>query len=252
MLDVAIDSAKKAGDILSHYFEMTALEREVKDDKSFVTKADTECEALIVAAVKEAFPDHGILGEEGTDHNPNAEYQWIIDPLDGTNNFVNGIPLFATSIGILHQGEPIVGVIYNPVSHSLFYAEKGKGMFYNEKPTVVSDQSADMGMVGFGPGKEGKKRLDIAYASVTPYFKSKRYLGATALELAYLARGGTEGFICLGLKKWDYAAGSLLVQEAKGTITDFDGNPWKMEQNYFIASNGVCHDELLKAVATFK
>lgn len=251
MLNVVVEAAQKAGEVLAHYFEMTALEREVKDDKSFCTRADRESEEIIVSILKKTFPGHGIVGEEGTNHNPNTRLQWIIDPLDGTNNFVNGIPLFAVSIALLENNTPILSVVYNPITRSLYSAEKGNGMIYNGKSARVSDQTADAGIVGFGPGgKEGKQKLDRIFTNATLYFKSKRYLGATALELAYLARGGTEAFICLGLKKWDYAGGALLIQEAGGTITDFQGKPWTLDQNFFIASNGVAHNDLIKVMQT--
>lgn len=250
MLDVAVGAARKAGEILTRYFEMTGLEREIKDDKSFVTKADKESEALIVSAIKKAFPEHGILGEEGTDRNPDAEYRWVIDPLDGTNNFVNGIPLFAISMGLIKDNVSIAAVVYNPVTDSLFTAEKGGGTRYNGKPARVSAQGADAGTVTFGPGKEGKRALDSVFSTITPHFKLKRYLGATALEMAYVARGGTEAFICFGLKKWDYAAGALLVQEAGGMLTDFHGKAWTLDTRYFIASNGVAHESALRAVAS--
>lgn len=252
MLDTAVEAARKAGEVLSRYFEMTALERTVKDDKSFVTKADRESEEIIVSMIKEAYPEHCIIGEEGTDRNRGAEYQWFIDPLDGTNNFVNGIPIFAISIALVKSGEPVASVIYNPVTHSMYAAEKGSGMTYNGKPTRVSDQGADLGLVGFGPGgKEGKRLLDQAFVASSKHFKSKRYLGSTALELGYLARGGTEGFFCFGLKKWDYAAGTLLIREAGGVITDMRGGPWNLDTQYFIASNGVVHEKLVDIAKTF-
>ena len=249
MLDAAIDAAKKGGEILSKYFEMTGLERGMKDDKSFVTKADTEVEEVIVATLTKAYPDHGFLGEEGSDTRPDAEYRWIIDPLDGTKNFVNGIPLFAVSLGLAKGNDMIAAVVYNPLTRSLYVAEKGKGTTYNGKHVTVSDQEAKMGVVTFGPGQKDKERLSTFFSRGESQFKSKRYLGATALELGYLARGGTEGFVSIGLKKWDYAAGTLLVTEAGGTITAYDGSPWTLEQNYFIASNGVAH-EAMKALVT--
>lgn len=252
MLDVAVSAAKKAGEVLDHYFEMTALEREVKDDKSFVTKADKESEKKIVSAVTEAFPEHGILGEEGADVNPGAEFQWVIDPLDGTSNFVNGIPIFAVSIGILKNGKPYAGVVYNPITESLYVGEQCKGVTYNGKPVTVSNQAADKGLVtvGYGSKMKDKEQGRSLPGNSFKFFRSTRLLGCAALELAYVARGGTEGFMCLGLKKWDYAAGSLLIQEAGGTITTLSGGDWNMDENYFVASNGVVHDQLVGLAAS--
>lgn len=248
MLQTAIEAAKAAGAVLLNYFEMTDLEREEKDDKSFVTKADKETEAVIVDIIRRAHPDHGIVGEEGADVNSGAEFQWVIDPIDATRNFANGIPIFAISIAVVHAGEPIVGVLYNPVTESLYAAEKGKGMTVNGKSARVSTQAADAGMVTLGPGQKEKDRLFAIIANAEKHFRSVRYLGCTAIELAYVARGGTEAFICLGLKKWDYAAGRLLVTEAGGTVTDFAGNPCDIEQNYFVATNGVAHGAALALV----
>ena len=242
----------KGGEVLSHYFEMTSLERDIKDDKSFATKADTESERAIVSVIEKAFPDHGFLGEEGTDIRPDAEYRWVIDPLDGTNNFVNGIPLFAISIAATVNGVPVISVVYNPITRSLYAAEKGKGATYNGKPVRVSDQKPEMGIITFGPGSKVKDLLnELMSGTERASFKSKRYLGATALELGYVARGGTEAYVCLGLKKWDYAAGVLLIQEAGGTVTDFSGGEWNLDIPFFIASNGVAHQAALALVKPF-
>lgn len=242
MREAAIEAAKKGGEVLVKYFEMTDLEREVKDDSSFVTKADKEAEAAIVEAIRAAFPDHGIIGEEGADVNPDARFRWIIDPLDGTSNFVNGIPLFAVSIAVADGDDPVVAVVFNPVTHSLYVAEKGKGATYNGRPARVSDQAAADGTVSFGPAKKEKQRAREMVVATGESFKSARILGCCALELAYIARGGTEAFICLGLKKWDYAAGVLLVREAGGKVTDLAGNECTLAETYFVASNAVSHD----------
>lgn len=246
LLSTATCAARKAGDILLRYFE-TSVRREVKTDKSFVTTADTEAEAAIIAEIKKSFPDHGILGEESGEETSTSAFQWVIDPLDGTANFVNGIPLFAVSIAVLKDGAPVVGVVYQPVGNSFYAAERGKGTFWNEKQVRVSDGNAEHAMITFGPGKKEKEKLNRLLAATERFVKSKRYLGSCALELAYLARGGTEGFICLGLNRWDFAAGVLLVTEAGGTLTDFSGAPWSFgSSDFFIASNGKVHGDLLK------
>lgn len=249
MLDVAKSAAEEAGKVLSEVFEIVGMERELKEDKSFVTVADKKSEEIIVSRLTAAFPDHGILGEEGHNINPGAEFQWVIDPLDGTANFVNGIPIFAISIGLVRNGEPYIGVIYNPVTRSLYAGEKGKGVTYNGKETKVSKQEADKGVVTIGYGGKDKARARNLPGKASAFFKSTRILGSCSLELGYLARGGTEGFICMSLSKWDFAAGALLVQEAGGKITTLDDKPWTLETNSFIASNGVAHPSLVKLVA---
>lgn len=244
MMHIAIEAAQKGGEVLSKYFEMVGLERELKDDTSFVTKADAEAEEVIVRTIRDAYPNHGFLGEEGSNANADAEYVWVIDPLDGTKNFVNGIPIFAISIALLKGDVVVAAVVYNPITHSVYTAEKGHGTTYNGTPVTVSKQEAHLGVVTFGPGQKDKETLNTLFTGSEKFFKSKRYLGCTALELGYVARGGTEGFVCIGLKTWDYAAGALLITEAGGTITTWKGEPWRLEENYFIASNGVAHDAM--------
>jgi len=247
MLDTAIEAAKEAGEILKSYFE-TSLEKRLKDDKSIVTEADEKAEASIIEIIKTKYPDHGFWGEESGKQNAQAEYVWVIDPLDGTNNFVNGIPLFATSIGLVRNNVPVAAAVYNPVTDSMFSAEQGKGAWWNGKTMHVSEQGADTAMITIGTSSkaEDKELVHKCFVASKDYVKSVRYLGSAVLELAYLARGGTEGVLNIGTKKWDYAAGSLLVLEAGGAITDFQGKPWDFSQNYFIASNGVIHPHLVR------
>jgi len=138
MYDIAIQAARGGGAILMQYFQKTGLEREIKDDKSFVTAADTESEEEIVSVIRAAYPDHDIVGEESGELGNASAYQWVIDPLDGTTNFVNGIPLFAVSIAVLKDGVPVVGVVYNPATDAMYSAEKGSGLRWNDKPAQVS------------------------------------------------------------------------------------------------------------------
>jgi myo-inositol-1(or 4)-monophosphatase len=246
ILSVAITAAKEGGAIVQRYFE-TSVKREVKADKSFVTAADKDAEAAILSVIKRHFPDHGILSEECEEKKSRSSFQWVIDPLDGTANFVNGIPIFAVSIAVLENGSPTAGVIFQPLGDSLYAAAKGKGTTWKGKQVRVSDGDSEHAMITFGPGKKEKPLLNALFSNAERFVKSKRYLGGAALDLAYVARGGTEAFICVGLNKWDYAAGVLLVEEAGGTITDFEGKPWRFgDGDYFIASNGKIHDTLLQ------
>ena len=249
MLETAIQAAKEAGEILKRYFE-TSLERRLKDDSSIVTEADERAEERIIEVIKAQYPDHGFLGEETGEQNADAEYIWIIDPLDGTRNFVNGIPIFAVSIGLVRSGKPVAGVIYNPVTDTLFAGEEGRGAYWNGKQIHVSDREAKAATftIGTSAKAEDKNLVAQCFLRAESHVRGVRYLGSAVMDLGYMARGGTEGCIHIGTKKWDYAAGALLVLEAGGTITDFDGNPWDMEKNYFIASNGKIHSQLLDLV----
>ena len=254
MIETAIEAAKKGGEIALKYFE-TELEHEIKDDKSFVTKADKEAEAAILEVLKAKFPDHAFLAEETGESENKAEFLWVIDPIDGTANFVNGLPLWAISIGLVKnglsgQGEPVAAVVYNPVMNLLVHAEKGKGLWCNDVRLNVSKQEKDKAMITAGVGRiPGVKDKLTAFLKECPnHIKTYRYIGSAALELALVARGGTEGFVAFGNSKWDYAAGVLLIEEGGGKITDFRGNPCGLGENFFIASNGIVHNDIIEII----
>lgn len=251
-LEVAIQAALEAGKILEKYFE-TEILKSIKEDKSIVTLADKESEEIIKKIIFETFPTHSILGEEtgmNGEKGQASEYVWHVDPVDGTRNFANGIPLFAVSIALVYKEEIIIGVIYNPSTRSLFYAEKNKGAFLNDKKISVSKDDKDHAIVTASPGKlETDKSLILElYYRLPEVVRSVRNLGCTAVELAYVARGGVEANIALGLNTYDFAAGILLVQEAGAKITTLEGGEWAFPQNRFIASNGIFHDLLVEEV----
>ncbi len=250
MKEIALQAATLGGEVVKSFFENSALRRELKDDKSFVTEADKKTEEVIVATLRNAFPEHGFLGEEGGGENEHAEHVWVIDPIDGTGNFINGIPLFGISIALLERGQPVLGVIFNPITNSLYVAEKGKGVLYNGKPVTVSKQPASEGAITFGYGRKGKERAFALAAKAPNFFKTVRILGSAVLDLAYVARGGTEAAVGGELNTWDYAAGALLVTEAGGVITKHDGSPWSFGEGSFVVSNGVAHQGALTLVET--
>lgn len=249
-LKIAIKAARKAGKTLAKHFELDVL-KEFKEDKSIVTIADRESEEIIKKIIEKNFSNHCILGEESGSNNKVCNYVWHVDPLDGTRNFSNGIPMFAVSIALAHDNQVTVGVIYNPITKSLFYAEKEKGAFLNKKRIFISKDDQDHGIITICPGKkdEDKKfRKELQYYLPGKFIRSIRDLGSTAVELAYVARGGFEANIQLGLDPHDFAAGVLLIQEAGGKITKLDGSEWKFPETRFIASNGVFHDKLVEQV----
>ena len=244
-LEVAIEAARKGGATTLRHFE-TSVPREVKADKSFVTAADKEAEAAIIATIKQSFPAHGFLAEESGASDNSSEFMWVIDPLDGTANFVNGLPLFSTSVALIRGGEPVIGVVYHALGDAVYAAERGKGATWKGEPMHVSDGGPEHAMVTFEPGKKEKERLNALFSNTERFGKPKRYIGSCALALATLARGGIEGVFVIGLDKWDYAAGVLLVEEAGGKITDSHGKLWAFGSgDHFIASNGAVHDALL-------
>ncbi len=249
-LEVAIKAALEAGKILEKYFETDIL-KELKEDNSIVTLADRDSEDIIKKIILSAFPSHSILGEE-TGHTKNGhEYIWHVDPVDGTRNFANGIPLFAVSIALEYKNELFLGVVYNPATNSLFYAEKGKGAYLNNKRIFVSRDDREKGIITFASGIKNEDRklvLELFHKLAYGVLNSTRKLGCTALDLAYIARGGLEATVQLGFATYDFAAGVLLLQEAGGKITKLDGSQWNFPENYFIASNGVFHGLLVEEV----
>lgn len=248
-LQVAIHAAVEAGKILEKYFE-TEILKSLKEDKSIVTLADKESEEVIKKIIFNEFPDHSILGEETGMTGEKSDYVWHVDPVDGTRNFANGIPLFAISLALVYQNEVIEAVVYNPSTKSLFYASKGKGAYFNEKKIVVSKDDSEHAIVTVSPGKLETKQLFLElYHTLPRIIRSTRNLGCTAIELAYIARGGLEANVQLGFSyTYDFAAGTLLVQEAGGKITKLDGSPWKFPEHHFISSNGVFHDKIVEEV----
>ena len=245
-LDVAIKAAKIAGEALEYLFE-SALEHEIKRDKSIVTKADIAAEEVILNQIKENFPDHKIISEEKGVIDSESPFVWLIDPLDGTLNFSRGLPNFAVSIAMTENDITKISVTYNPITNSLFQAELGKGAYWNgEKIRVseVNDLNTAMITLGRARDEENKKKTLRMINNI--YFKShQRIIGSSALELAWVASGRLEGFISIGLKRWDVAGGLLLVTEAGGKVTDFKGKELDPEDNYFLATNGRIHNELL-------
>ncbi len=250
-LEVAIKAARAAGEILEKHFE-TEILKNIKEDESVVTIADGEAEEVIKKIILETFPDHSILGEETGLTENGGGYKWHIDPIDGTRNFANGIPLFAVSIALVKENEIIVGVIYNPVIKSLFYAERGKGTYMNNKRIFVSKGSISNCIIAGGKGRKPEDRK--LFRKLMHDLPQKisgltiRDFGSCVIDLSFVARGGIEASISLGLHTYDFAAGVLLIQEAGGVITGLDGGSWKFPDNYFIASNGVFHDLLVAEV----
>jgi myo-inositol-1(or 4)-monophosphatase len=220
---------------------------------NLVTEADHAAEAAIISAIRAECPDHAILSEEQGATETSSEYKWIIDPVDGTVNFANGIPLCCVSIALELRGEIILGAVYNPFMREFFMAEKGQGATLNDRPISVGNkrQVAKSCLVtGFpytyldhpnGPlqvfGKLVRRGIPV------------RRLGSAAIDLCWVAAGRFDGFYEHSLQAWDSAAGFLMVQEAGGNVTDFEGRPYSVYQPHLLATNGHIHEELLRIVA---
>jgi len=252
-LSTAIEAARRAaGIILGNLGRISRDDIGLKQASDFVTRVDRESEAVIIETIRKRFPDHIFLAEESLKESGTDAHRWIIDPLDGTTNFIHGYPVFSVSIALEFRGEIIAGVILDPSRNELFTAEKGQGAFLNGVSIRVSgvrDMKESLITTGF-PFRR-KDSLDSYLALFKGVFlrvSDLRRAGSAALDLAWLACGRCEGFFEIGLSPWDIAAGSLLIREAGGTVTDFRGGPEYLTTGNIVAGTPSIHGELLKEV----
>jgi myo-inositol-1(or 4)-monophosphatase len=250
--------ATEAGALLRDFYAK-GVETEYKSDVDLVTVADRTSEKLILDRLSAHFPDHGIYGEEGTRHHIDREYRWYVDPLDGTTNFAHGFPAFCVSMGLEHRpagtgehedGVLVAGVIYDPLRDELFVAEQGTGAYLNGKRLHVSKNATlakSLLATGF-PSRSRHENPNVhLYHEITMRSHGVRRAGSAALDLAYTAAGRVDAYWEFNLNPWDTSAGVLLVLEAGGTVTGFDGAPFKLESREVLATNGLLRDELLHA-----
>jgi myo-inositol-1(or 4)-monophosphatase len=249
-LDIATEAALAAGEVLQSYWgklEDAIIEKGRPGD--LVTAADKASEVVVLEILRRHFPEHSILAEEsGKLGNQDNKYLWAIDPLDGTTNYAHQYPAFAVSIGLLINGVPQVGVIYNPFHHELFRAAAGLGATRNRRPIKVSDTS-ELGksLLVTGFAYDRRETSDNNYAEfshLTHLTQGVRRSGSAAMDLAYVACGRFDGYWERGLSPWDMAAGIILVQEAGGKVTAYDNSPLKIESGRILATNGYLHDSL--------
>ena len=243
-LNLAINAAKKAGQIiLAGYSSKNIID--VKANKSQVTEIDKNSEHAIIQ-VLESGSKYKILAEETRSTMVSENAFWAVDPLDGTTNFIRRIPLCGVSIALVSNSQPVVGVMFNPITNELFTAEKGKGAFLNGEKISCSDESSII-FANSGYNLEHKEKFAQIVGSSIDY--SIRKFGTTAYELATIAKGGGDGFVAWGDELWDHAAGILLVREAGGIVTDWQGNEWSSDTNYVLASNKAIREDL-QAIVT--
>jgi myo-inositol-1(or 4)-monophosphatase len=254
LLNVMTAAARKAGRSLKRDFgEVEHLQVSLKGPANFVTAADRRTEEILLAELTKARPGYGFLGEEGGRHaGDDKSHCWIVDPLDGTTNFLHGIPQFAISIGLERDGVIVAGVIYNPANEELFTAERGKGAFLNDQRLRVAgrrrmaDAVVACGLPHIGRGDLALFRKEIA--AVQERVAGLRRFGAAALDLAWVAAGRFDVFWERDLSPWDMAAGILMVREAGGFATDLDGGDAVFTKKQIIAGNEFLHQELLQAL----
>ncbi len=250
---LALLAVKQAGNELKNiYFKSERINTELKSKHQVVTVADKVAEKIIINKIRKNFPEHSILSEEIGSINPGKDYLWIIDPLDGTTNFVIKNPLFSTTLALVYKKQVVLGVIYAPVLAELYVAVKDQGAFYNQQPIKVSKvKKIDKGFHTYCYGSSQSKYSDQAISYYQTMFKQGneiRQLGAATLEFARVARGITESIVIPGANAWDVAAGALLVKEAGGKVTDFANNNWNLTSTDIIATNKLVHASLLRII----
>ena len=253
MLEVAIEAAREAGALLKlHSGKARSIERKEGQETNLVTEIDRRSEEMIIGRIRRKYPNHDFLAEESGGKERRSEYCWIIDPLDGTTNFTHGLPVFCVSIGLEHKGEIIAGVVYDPNLDELFTAEKGKGAALNRKRIRVSPTSRlidSLLVTGFPYTlRDDPNEIILHFNNFLLVAQALRRLGSAALDLAYVAAGRFDGFWESSLHPWDMAAGVLLVQEAGGKFTDFDGNPSSVYRKAVLTSNGAIHEQMIEVL----
>jgi myo-inositol-1(or 4)-monophosphatase len=246
---VAVEAARAAGQLLRRELRGSRSISYKGAPTNLVTEMDARAEALIVGALREAFPDDAVLAEEAGARGGRSGRRWIIDPLDGTTNYAHGVPLFAVSIALEEAGRVVLGVVYDPVHEELYVAERGRGAWLGDRPIAVSTTDTlgeSLLATGFPYDIRVTPDNNLAeYAAFSLRARGVRRLGSAVLYLAWVAAGRFDGYWELRLGAWDVAAGSLLVEEAGGRVTDLAGGPLDLAAPAVVASNGRIHDAML-------
>ena len=253
MLNFAMQIAREAGGVLVQRLGVAKITNKGAID--LVTEADVAAENLIIERIRSYHPQHGILAEESGEAvlvgGKRSDWKWIIDPLDGTTNYAHGYPCFCVSIALEHKGMLEIGVVYDPVRDEMFAAERGKGATLNSRTIRVSDVdelSRAMVCTGFPYNVRERPNFTRDFANFTMAAQAVRRDGSAALDLAYVACGRFDGFWEDGLSPWDIAAGMLLIEEARGKVTNFDNQPLSVYTLKVLASNGLVHDDMLRVL----
>jgi myo-inositol-1(or 4)-monophosphatase len=254
MLNIAIEAAKEAGKFLKYSIgRVRNIEIKKGEERNLVSEIDKASEEKIIGIIKRHYPHHAILAEESGGSNTNSEYKWIIDPLDGTTNFIHGLPIYCVTIAIERKGELVAGVTYDPNLDELFTSEKGSGAYVNGKRISVSiagELIHSLLVTGFP--YDIAKNPDHAIEHFVNFLMGAgaiRRLGSAALDLAYVAAGRFDGFWEVNLNPWDMAAGMLFVAEAGGKVTDFSGVQTSIYKKQVLATNGRIHPAMMQVLA---
>lgn len=247
-IEIAVDTGKFIKSRLGKVKELSFKQR-----RNIVTDVDKKAERLIIDRLKYEFPDYSILAEEGSLKKSESNYKWIIDPIDGTTNFAHSFPLFCVSIALEYMGEPIIGVVYNPARNELFYAEKNKGAYLNNKSIHVSKTdrlSRSLVATGFAYVLRKTKCNNLDhFMNFTLFAQALRRLGSAALDMCYVACGRLDGFWEAGLYPWDTPAGCVIVKEAGGKVSNFSGEKHNHYEKETLASNGKIHKQMVNVLS---
>jgi myo-inositol-1(or 4)-monophosphatase len=263
MREFAIDLARRAGALLLDFHRQAATSHDFATKSSpvdLVTAADVAADALIGAAIRAAFPQHAIFSEESAQGPlPQVEWLWVIDPLDGTTNFAHRVPFFGVNIALAQQAAPVLGVTYEPLTDQIFWAEQGRGAWLRQNGqeqrlhvSPIAELDRSLLTTGFPTDRRTNPDNNLAeFNALERRSHGVRRQGSAALELAWVAAGIVEAFWHPRLKPWDAAAGWLLIQEAGGRVTEYDGRPWRLDSPTMVASNGQpgVHDAILATIA---
>jgi len=245
-LVAAIEAARKAGKtLLSSYGSVVAR---YKTDRSLVTSADTHAEDIIKRVLAKSFPSYSFIGEESGFQDKGSDYVWVVDPLDGTTNFIMENPFFAVSIGLAYRERIIMGVVHYPFQDETFYASRGEGAYLNDKPINISKHSSlETSVITFCHGRDRDSVAQIIdiFGRLKTMNDRVRQVGAASLELCYVACGRTGCFLMPGMNAWDVAAGAMVVREAGGKVSDFQNRPFNMKSRSVLAANRDLHGKVL-------
>jgi myo-inositol-1(or 4)-monophosphatase len=249
MIDDIIQISKEAGDLIRNAFGKSHSIEFKTNELNLVTETDKASEKLITEFIKKKYPSHGILAEEGSEANKSAEYLWVIDPLDGTTNFAHGLPIFAVSIGVQKNDQTIAGVVYDVMRDVIFSAEKNNGSFENGKRINVSKNSTlghSVLVTGFPYDiRENPDKAFERFIAFLKHARGIRRLGSAAIDFCYVANGVFDGFWEVSLHPWDLCAGKLIVEEAGGLVTNFDGKRIDIYSKQILATNKFVHQKMI-------
>ena len=249
MINDIIQISKEAGELIRNAFGKTHSVEFKTNELNLVTETDKVSEKLITDFIRKKYPSHGILAEEGSEANKSAEYLWVVDPLDGTSNFAHGLPIFAVSIGVQKNGDTIAGVVYDVMRDVIYSAERSGGSFENGRRISVNKNSNlghSMLVTGFPYDiKENPDKASERFIAFLKQARAIRRLGSAAIDFCYVASGVFDGFWEVSLHPWDICAGKLIVEEADGIVTDFDGNEIDIYTQRILATNRLVHQKMI-------